>query len=219
MLDDTMLADTTDSDSRMPSMSLNKWAALASFMLAAVFIVPSLMYLTGNLQAPGGLFAYALADFLFGPVWAASLVAVIFVLREHIGRRAQRRMSLALLAAVLAAGAMVAVASVRAANRHYHVTHPELHLENSTTVLVVWGTLVAGLAATGFHFLGWAWLLVGWSGWTSGVLPRLLNASFLVAGAVALFVYALPQLEGWVLMLGLAVSIWLGIVLLKSEPQ
>ena len=56
-------------------------------------------------------------------------------------------MSLAMWAAVLAAGAMVAVACIRAANRHYHIDHPDLHLESSTTVLVVWGTLVAGVSA------------------------------------------------------------------------
>jgi len=56
-------------------------------------------------------------------------------------------MSLAMWAAVLAAGAMVAVACIRSANRHYHIDHPDLHLESSTTVLVVWGTLVAGVSA------------------------------------------------------------------------
>jgi hypothetical protein len=98
-------------------------------------------------------------------------------------------MSLALLTAVLAAGAMVAVACIRAANRHYHLIHPELHLENSPTVLIVWTTLVAGVTGAGWHFLGWALVLVGSAGWTSRRLPRLLSALYLVAGTISLFVY------------------------------
>src|SRR4030042_6702163 len=42
-------------------------------------------------------------------------------------------------------GAFVAVACIRSANRHYHLIHPEQHLEASTSVLVVWTTLVAGV--------------------------------------------------------------------------
>src|SRR4030042_3669856 len=49
---------------------------------------------------------------------------------------AARRLTLALLAAVLAAGAFVAVACIRSANRQCHLIHPDLHLEESTSVLV-----------------------------------------------------------------------------------
>ena len=102
-------------------MTLQKWCGLASFLLAGAFVLPSLIYLTGDLRAASGPLAYALADFLYGPVWAASLVTAVFALRERIGERAQRRMTLALLAAALAAGAMASVACIRSANRHYHL--------------------------------------------------------------------------------------------------
>jgi hypothetical protein len=46
-------------------------------------------------------------------------------------------MALALMAAILAAGVMIAVACIRSANCQYHLMHPELHLENSSTVLIV----------------------------------------------------------------------------------
>jgi hypothetical protein len=163
--------------------------------------------------------SYDLADLLYGPVWAAGLVTMVFVLRERIGERAPRRMSLALLAAVLAAGAMVLVACIRSANRHYHLIHPELHLEESSTVLIVWTTLVAGVTGAGWHFLGWALVLVGSAGWTSRLLPRLLSALYLLAGASSLFVYLLPELEGNVVMLGMVISIWQGILLWKGKPE
>lgn len=191
-------------------------ALISSILLAVAFIVAPAIYLFGNLRDATGPFAYAVADFLYGPVWAASLVALVFMLRERIGERAPRRMSLALLAAVLAAGAMIAVACIRSANRHYHLIHPELHLETSSTVLIVWTTLVAGVTASGWHFLGWALLLIGSAGWTSRQLPRLLSVLYLVGGTVSLFVYLLPDMEGTAGMLGIVISIWQGLLLWKS---
>ena len=197
-----------------------KGAALVSAILLAVaFIVAPFIYLVGNLRDAMGPFSYDLADFLYGPVWAASLVSIVFMLRERIGEQAPRRMSLALLAALLAAGMAVAVAFIRSANRHYHMTHPELHLENSLDVLVVWTTLIAGLTNTGWHFLGWALVLIGSAGWTSRYLPRLLSALYLVAGVISLFVYLIPGSEGLAVMLSVVVMVWQGILLSKAEPK
>jgi len=194
-------------------------ALISSILLAVAFIVAPLIYFTGNLRDAFGPLSYDVADFLYGPVWAASLVSVVFILRERIGERAPRRMSLALLAAVLAAGAMVLVACIRSANRHYHLNYPDLHLENSSTVLIVWTTLVAGVTGAGWHFLGWALVLVGSAGWTSRLLPRILSALYLLAGVTALFVYLLPGNEGGVMLLGVIISIWQGILLWKGEPK
>jgi hypothetical protein len=199
-------------------LAVQKLGGVASFLLAPAFIVPSLIYLTGNLREASGPLAYNLADFLYGPVWAASLVTAVFALRERMGECAQRRMTLALLAALVAAGAMVSVACIRSANRHYHLMHPELHLEESTTVLVVWTTLVAGVTATGWHFLGWSFMLLGSAGWTTRYLPRGLSVLYLVAGMASLFVYLLPEMEGNVVVLGVVASIWQGILLWKTEP-
>lgn len=199
-------------------MTMQKWAGLASILLVVAFIVAPLIYLTGDLRSAMGPLAYSLADFLYGPVWAASLITIIFALRERIGERAPRRMSLALLAAVLAAGAMVLVASIRAANRDYHLMHPELHLESSTQVLVVWTTIVAGVTAAGWHFLGWALMLIGSAGWTSGRLPRGLCVLSVFAALASLFVYMFPNLEGVAGALGVAWSAWQGVILWQTEP-
>jgi len=200
------------------NMTIHKWGGLASFLLAVSFLVAPLIYLTGNLQDAMGRFGYDLADFLYGPVLAASLVTVTFVLRERIGGHAVRRMDLALLSAGLAAAGMAAVAFIRASNRQYHLLHPELNLENSQTVLIVWTTLVAGVSALGFHFAGWTFLLVGSAGWTSGLFPRLLSGLYLLAGLSGLFVYVFPELEGNVLVLGMVTGIWQGIRLWNAGP-
>ena len=206
----------TNADAGTPDLTTQKWGGLASFLLALAFIVSPLIYLFGNLRDAMGPFAYSLADFLYGPVWAASLVTMVFALRERMGERAPRRMSLALLAAGLAAGAMLLVACIRAANRHYHLIHPELHLETSSTVLIVWTTLVAGVSGAGWHLLGWALLLVGSAGWTSSQLPRLLSVLYLVAGTISMFVYLLPEREGDAAALGVMIGIWQGILLWKA---
>ena len=200
-----------------PRSTATKWGGLASFLLAMAFIIAPLIYLVGNLRDAMGPLSYALADFLYGPVWAASLVTAVFALRERMGEYAPRRMNLALLATLLAAGAMVTVACIRAANRHYHIIHPELHLENSSTVLIVWTTLVAGVTGAGWHFLGWALVMIGSAGWTSHRLPRLLSALYLLAGITSLFVYVLPETEGTAAFLGVVVSIWQGILLWRGE--
>ncbi len=199
-----------------PSLAAMKWGGFASFLMAVTFIVAPFIYLTGNLRDAMGPLSYDIADFLYGPVWAASLVTAVFTLRERMGEYAPRRMSLALLAALLAAGATVAVACIRASNRHYHLLHPELHLENSSDILIVWTTLVAGMTATAWHFLGWALVLIGSAGWTSRRLPRLLSVLYLVAGTSSLFVYLLPSSEGNAAVFGVMVSIWQGILLWKA---
>ena len=49
-------------------MTIQKWGGLASYLLALAFSVPSLIYLFGNLCEANGPLAYALADFVYGPV-------------------------------------------------------------------------------------------------------------------------------------------------------
>ena len=194
-------------------------ALISAILLVVTFIVAPLIYFTGNLRDALGPLSYDVADFLYGPVWAASLISMVFVLRERIGERAPRRMSLALLAAVLAAGITVVVALIRSSNRHYHLLHPELHLENSRDVLVVWTTLVAGLTNAAWHFLGWALVLIGSAGWTSRYLPRLLSILYLVAGVISLFVYLLPGSDGNAGVLSVVVIIWQGILLWTGKSE
>lgn len=200
---------------RPPAMTMQRWGGLAAFLMGVAFILPQWIYLTGKLEAPGGRLVYALADLLYGPLWAGSLIGLVFTLRERIGERAPRRMSLALLAALVAAGAMVGVACIRSANRQYLLGHPELSDPLSATLLTAWTTIVTGVSGTGWHFLGWALVLIGSAGWTSRQLPPGLCGLYLLAGAVSLFAYLLPDLSGGVVVLGVVLAIWQGIVLWK----
>ena len=201
------------------TLPVQKCGGIASFLLAAALVASSLIYLTGNLRDALGPLAYSFADFLYGPVWAASLVTAVFAIRERIGETAPRRMNLALLASFAAACTFVAIACIRSANRHYHLTHPELHLESSSAVLTVWTTLVAGATGAAWHFLGWALLLIGSAGWTSRRVPRALSALYLFVGTLSLVVYVLPEMEANAMAFSLVMSIWQGFQLLKVESR
>jgi hypothetical protein len=201
-------------------MTPQRWGGLASFLLALAFFAAPLIYLFDGLRDTVWPTAYDLADLLYGPVWAASLVTVVFELRERIGERAPQRMSLALLAATLSAGMIVAAAMFRSTNRHYHLRHPELSLQHSSTVLLEWTTRVEGVIAAGRHFLGWSLVLLGSAGWTSRRLPRLLCLVYFVVGTESLFVYARPDTidDVTIAPLAAAIFIWQGILLWKAEP-
>lgn len=195
---------------------LQRWGGVGALVLAVSMIAANWVYLTGNLNEPGGVLAYDLADFLAGPLWAASLVTMVLALRERIGELAGRRMNLALMTALLAAAAMLSVALIRSANRHYHLEHPELQLQASS-VMVAWTTLVAGVNAAALHLFGWTSLLVGWAGRASRRMPSGLSLLYLLVGAAGLFVYLRPELEGAALLLGAVALLWQGMLLLRPE--
>lgn len=219
MTDNSNIFIRKDPSSEESSAAIQKWGGLASFILVASMFFSEVIYFSGNLREANGPLMYAVADLLYGPVRAASLVMAVYALRERVGDRAPRLMNLTLMVASLSAVMFVMAAFFRATNRHYHLIHPELHLENSQTVLLVWSTLVTGVIATAWHFFGWALVLLGWAGWTSSRLPRVLSMLYVVIGAAALFVYLLPENEGGVILFGLVATIWQGIVLLRVRPD
>ena len=195
---------------------IQKWGGIASFLMVIAIVASGSIYLTGNLRDALGPFVYSLADFLYGPVWAVSLVTAVYALRDRFGETAPRRMNLALIASIAAACAFIMVASMRSANRHYHLTHPDLHLESSTTVLIVWATQVAGAIGAALHFQGWALVLIGSAGWTTKRLPRTLSVLYLLTGALSLLVLLLPQMETNALAFMVILSIWQGFLLIKG---
>jgi hypothetical protein len=183
-------------------------------MLAANFI-----YLTGDLREAFGAITYDIADLLYGPVWAASLVTVVLAVRERIGELAPKRMNLALGLALLAGAAMVAVATIRSANRHYHIAHPELQLQSVQAVMVVWTTLVAGISGVGMHLLGWTFALTGWAGLNSRRQPAILSSLYVLGGGAAMFVYLQPELEGFVLLGSVVIGVWQGFLFLGNDTK
>jgi hypothetical protein len=196
---------------------MQTWGAVASFVLAFASIASSLIYFTGNLRDALGALSYSFADFMYGPLWGASLVLVILALQDRFGAKAPRRMNLALLTGVLTAAAFVTVACIRAANRGYHLSHPELGLEFSAqSVMIGWTTLVAGLIGAGRHVMGWCLILLGSAGWND---QRSISVLYVATGLLALFVYAFPSLDEVIILLGFVLSIWQGVLLLRPSAK
>jgi len=200
-------------------MTQSRIGGVASLVLAAAYLIPASIYLAGDLRTALGPWTYSLADLLYGPVWAVSLITSFWAVRARFGGVAPQRISWATTATWLAAAAMVTVACIRSANRQYHLTHPDLHLEDSTTVLIVWATLVSGVIGAGWHFWGWSFVLLGSAGWVTRQMPLSLSVMYMAAGIPAWFVYAVPDIEGGVVVLGVIVSIWQAVYLLGAKVQ
>jgi len=215
MSNDSILTERTAAVITHP---LQRWGGAASIVMASAFIAAPLIYLTGNLRDPLGALTYSLADLLYGPVWGVCLVVSMLALRERIGAAARGRMSVAVPVAIAAAAVFLAVALIRAANREYHITHPELGLENNISVLVVWTTFITGLTGAGWHLLGWTWILTGWAGWSSRLLPRPLSLLYVLTGILSLSVYLQPNSDLGASLPGAVLALWQGIVLLSPPP-
>jgi hypothetical protein len=69
----------------------------------------------------------------------------------------------------------------------------------------------------GFHFFEWTFVLLGSASWTSRFFPRILNVLYFLAGIAGLFVYLFQELEGLILLLGIIIGIWQGVLLLKNS--
>src|SRR5262245_6472806 len=127
-------------------MTTQKWGALAAWMLAVTSIAAPLILVTGPTQ-PLQLSIYDLGDFLGGPVWSASLIALILILMEKIGEKAKDRMTVALIAAALSAAAAITAAMIRTANRQYLAQHWEINEAGWHDSLVAWTTVITGITA------------------------------------------------------------------------
>lgn len=216
MTDQNLFTLQTNNISKKSSINLQRLGVFSSFLLVFSLLIPNWIYLTGNLESIYGPFVYSLADFLYGPVWAFSLVSVIIALRERFGTITSHRLPLALITSIISAGMMILVSCLRASNRGYHLTYPELHLEESIVVLTVWTTIVQGVIGAGWHFLGWTLLLIASEGWTSNHLPKGLCILYFCGGFISLFVYAFPILEGATILLGVLWASWQGLYFWRS---
>lgn len=208
-------------------MTFQKWGALASFVVAATFFASPLIvviYLTT--PYPSGRVWYQFSDFLSGPLWAASLMMVVFALRERVGERAPRRMSIVLLAATLSTGLLICAAIIRSVHRDFQYFNPTRMDE--TSLLLILNTLsvvVPAVVAAGRHFLGWMLLALASVGWTTLQLPRGMSALFAISGVLSLLAYlwaVYPEqpadvLNGLAWLMFAIPMIWLGIMLWTAE--
>lgn len=215
-------------------MTIQKWGTIASLIQATIFLLAPVIYLV-LIPAATGLAgpdfadpfklrpvlahpAFDWGDFVFGPVWAVSLVITIIALYEHLANAAPRRMRLALIASCLSAALFVGASTVQTVGRHYISIHPEIDAVVYESIFRALSMVVPGLTSGGRHFLGWTLLLLGSAGWTTRKLPRGLCIVYFVGALPALFAYLNPGIGEIVLLPGVIWNIWQGILLWRSEP-
>ena len=196
-------------------MNTQRWGGAASMVLGIVVVLGPLIYFTNAVRDPLSPFGYAIADLMYGPVLAASLVGSMSVIKEEIGDKASRRMAFALIAASLAALALVTAAIMRSGNRAYFIRYEQdMGKEEYAAIMRTILMTVQGTIRTGHHFIGWSLLLMGSASWNSGLFPRPLIVLALIAGLLNFFTYLLPEAEELptVLLTGIW-AIWQGVAL------
>lgn len=215
-------------------MTIQKWGSIASFVQAAIFLIAPVIYFV-FIPAATGLAgpdfadpfklrpvlahpAFDWGDFVFGPLWAASLVIVLMALHEQLESAAPRRMRLALIAGSLSAALFVGASTVQTVGRHYISLHPQMDAAVFEGAFHALSMVVPGLTSGGRHFLGWSLILLGSAGWTTRKLPRGLCIVYFVGALPALFAYLNPGIGEIVLLPGVIWNIWQGMLLWRSEP-
>lgn len=215
-------------------MTIQKWGSIASFVQATIFLLAPVIYLVA-IPAATGLAgpdfadpfklrpvlahpAFDWGDFVFGPVWAASLVVTLIALHEHLANAAPRRMQMALIASCLSAALFVGASTVQTVGRHYIAMHPGMDAAVFEGAFRALSMVVPGLTSAGRHFLGWSLILLGSAGWTTRSLPRSLCVVYFVGALPALFAYLNPGIGEIILLPGVIWNIWQGILLWGKEP-
>ncbi len=215
-------------------MTAQKWGSIASFVQATIFLIAPVIYLV-LIPAATGLAgpdfadpfklrfvlahpAFDWGDFVFGPLWAVSLVISLMPLHENLGKAAPRRMQWSMIASCLSAALFVGASTVQTVGRHYISSHPELDAAVYESTFHALSMVVPGLTSAGRHFLGWTLILLGSTGWTTRRLPRILCIVYFIGALPALFAYLNPGLGELILLPGVIWNIWQGILLWRREP-
>lgn len=215
------------------SISIQKSGSIASLVQAVIFLIAPVVYLvvipaaTGltaaNFSDPFKLRsvlanpAFDFGDFLFGPLWAASLVLSLLGMREYFGDVAPRQMHLLLIVGSLSAALFAAGGIVQTIGRHYISMNPELNASVYESIFRALSMVVPGLTSSGRHFLGWTLILLGTAGWSTRRLPRTLCIIYFVGAVLGLFAYFSPGIGELILLPGLIWNIWQGILLWRGE--
>ena len=217
---------------------LQKMGGVAALIMAATFVVGIALLFT--LLVPAGYFAADVdpvqnAAFLADNqtvmfvwyltiyvVFGVFLVALALALYERLKAGSPAMAQTATAFGLIWAGLMFASGMVANIGSGVVVDLYRTDPAQAASLWLAVNSVVVGLGG-GNEIVGGLWvLLVSWAALRAGELPRLLNYLGLVLGVAGILHTAVPALEtlGAVFGLGLIVwFVWLGIVLLRSNPS
>jgi len=209
-------------------MHLRKIGAVMAFVLTIQFLLTLwFIVLAWPKEGPGGWAALngladSIAAYIAGlaatPFMLASLYNAVFcvpaivlavALQEHLAE-ARHRMLLAVIGAAIAGGLWLAGGIIPV------VTVPQIMAANDTSALRAVCGIAIGLILAATTAAGFAAVLVGSAGISTGRLPRLLCWLLIVGGVVEICEFAVPVFLIIDPTLGTIWSLWLGFLLLRS---
>lgn len=162
-------------------------------------------YITGLAATPA---PFMLAS-LYNAVFCVPAIVLAVALREHLAE-ARHRMLLAVIGAAIAGGLWLAGGIIPV------VSVPQIVAANDTSALRAVSGIAIGLILAATTAAGFAAVLAGSAGLSTGRLPRLLCWLLIVGGVVEICEFAVPVFLIIDPTLGTIWSLWLGILLLRS---
>ena len=209
-------------------MQLRRIGAVMAFILTIQFLLTLwFIVLAWPKEGPGGWAALngladSIAAYIAGlaatPFKLASLYNAVFcvpaivlavAMREHMPG-APHRMRLAVIAAAIAGGLWLAGGIIPV------VTVPQILAANDTSALRAVLGIAIGLILAATTAAGFAAVLAGSAGLSTGRLPRLLCWILIVGGVVEICEFVVPVFLIIDPTLGTIWSLWVGFILLRS---
>jgi hypothetical protein len=135
----------------------------------------------------------------------------ILAVREWLKSESPILTQIALIATAIACGLWIATAIVG------HTTRLALVNSGDASAYKAIMSVVMGLSYAGDHACGWFTLVIGWAALKTAKLPRILGYLILLVGLCFLFDFLLMLLALVGLLLLAIMSLWLGIVLMRTK--
>ena len=214
--------------------TLQKFGGFAALYLAVAYLIGMVIFLvvldypsiTDPAQKVALLVEMQMITFstnlLMYVFFGVFLVVLSLALYERIKSEAPALMQVATVIGIIWAGSLIASGMVLNAGIAPVVA---LYTQDPVRAALAWmeiETVASGLGNGNGEILGGLWaLLVSWAAWRVGGLPKGLNILGLLVGAVGIISITPGLTEGMVGIFGLSQIIWfvwLGIVLLRSNP-
>jgi len=213
----------------MRLQKLGGYASICLILLGAIFAIAMYVYpglpgslTTADLFNPDKLLAFqaespsafsnlALGVHLSSILGGILILLIALALRERMQAAAPNLVLLSVIAFSAFAALSITTAIVG------NLVHTSMASARDVSAYRALLVVLYGLSAAADHALGWGFLLIGWVGVRSRLLPRILGCLILALGVLLIFSFAATNLGTVNTVLGFISLIWLGIVLLRKQ--
>jgi hypothetical protein len=206
----------------MKLQRLGGYAAITSICVFIVYIALSILVqkrfgdISGPVKvmaavsaAPAGYYAFNMLMI----VCFILLLIMVFALHERMQANAPHLTRMMLIAA--SAGTVMVVTEQMILLKSVEIIFPT----QDVSAYRACSAIADGLHSMGGHAYGWAALLVGCAILRTSTFSRMLGWLFLLAGILLIPLFVVPQVYGISHLLVCVSTVWIGIALLRQQPQ